>query len=158
MLNFLKNLNSSSVICLQAIALLFLHYPLKKFQFLPNLLLNFLRHLLLFTVCHMGMHCSWTFCIKYKISDVISEVISWPRQDKTEKKGKKKNKVCWLLNRFSTLQSFTLINKLDREIWADLYLFQYNLTGPLKKKKKREKEMLIHTTWRLQNLSQISES
>lgn len=76
MLNFLKNLNSSSVICLQAIALLFLHYPLKKFQFLPNLLLNFLRHLLLFTVCHMGMHCSWTFCIKFKISDVISEVIS----------------------------------------------------------------------------------
>lgn len=100
MLNFLKNLNSSSVICLQAIALLFLHYPLKKFQFLPNLLLNFLRHLLLFTVCHMGMHCSWTFCIKYKISDVISEVISWPRQDKTEKRKKKKNKVCWLLNNF----------------------------------------------------------
>lgn len=100
MLNFLKNLNSSSVICLQAIALLFLHYPLKKFQFLPNLLLNFLRHLLLFTVCHMGMHCSWTFCIKFKISDVISEVISWPRQDKTEKRKKKKNKVCWLLNNF----------------------------------------------------------
>lgn len=100
MLNFLKNLNSSSVICLQAIALLFLHYPLKKFQFLPNLLLNFLRHLLLFTVCHMGMHCSWTFCIKYKISDVISEVISWSRQDKTEKRKKKKNKVCWLLNNF----------------------------------------------------------
>jgi len=100
MLNFLKNLNSSSVICLQAIALLFLHYPLKKFQFLPNLLLNFLRHLLLFTVCHMGMHCSWTFCIKYKISDVISEVISLSRQDKTEKRKKKKNKVCWLLNNF----------------------------------------------------------
>lgn len=61
------------------------------------------------------------------------------------KKEKKKNKVCWLLNRFSTLQSFTLINKLDREIWADLYLFQYNLTtGPLKKKKKREGNAYSH--------------
>lgn len=33
---------------------------------------------------------------------------------------------------------------MDREIWADLYLFQYNLTtGPLKKKKKERRKCLF---------------